>query len=189
MRKLLTLIILGLVSLPSLAQEGLSKFEVFGGYEYLHLGSNSSGPFISNGQGFNGWDAAATYRLRRYLGVEGDFGGSYGSVNGVSDHFYTYTGGPVVSVGAGPIRPFAHVLLGGAGLGLGQSGVSFGWTGFTVLAGGGVDARINRLFAFRVVQFDWLYYHFGSKNIIGEQIPSFSASNNVRIASGIVLRF
>jgi hypothetical protein len=189
MRKLLVLAILILATLPVLSQDGLPKLEIFGGYEYLHLGSNSSGPFITSGQGFNGWTASAAYRLHRYLGVEGDFGGSYGSINGVSDHFYSYTGGPVVAFGVGPIQPFAHALFGGTTFGLGASGVTVSWNGFTAMAGAGVDTKINRLLAVRVMQVDWLYYHFGSKNLYGAEVPSFSASNNVRIASGVVLRF
>jgi hypothetical protein len=57
------------------------------------------------------------------------------------------------------------------------------------MVGGGVDATVNRALAIRLVQFDWLYYHFGSKAIGGTQIHSFSGSNNVRISTGVVVRF
>jgi hypothetical protein len=55
--------------------------------------------------------------------------------------------------------------------------------------GGGVDAKVNRMFAVRLAQVDWLYYHFGSKTIDGFGFPSFSGSNNVRFSTGLVLRF
>jgi hypothetical protein len=187
MRKLFALVILGLSSLPLLAQEGLPKIEVFGGYQYLHIGGNSSS-YFSDSQGFNGWNASAAYRLYKYLGVEGDFSGVYASPEGVSTHIYTYTGGPLVSAGIGPIQPFAHALFGGVRLTPSANDVSVTWNGFTAMAGGGVDAKVLPRISLRVIQFDWVYYHFGSKNFFGQNFPSFSGSNNVRISTGVVLR-
>jgi len=189
MKKLCGLIFVGLLllSLPVMAQDN-SKVEVFGGYQYLHIGSNSSAG-INNGQGFNGWDAAAQYNFNKNFGVEGEFGGAYATVSGVNFHLYNYTGGPVVFTHAGPLKPFAHVLFGGTKLSGSQSGVSITFNGFTTLVGGGLDARVNKALSIRVVQFDWLYYHFGSKTVGGTTIPSFSGSNNVRIATGVVFRF
>ena len=175
-------------SMPSFAQGGLPKFEVFGGYEYLHMGSNTNG-FFATGQGFNGWNIDAAYRLHRYLGVEGDVGGTYATIGGLSTHVYTYTGGPVIGANVGPIQPFVHVLAGGARLSTGQSGASVSWNGLAVMAGGGVDAKVFPMISVRLIQFDWLYYHFGSQNFFGEATPSTSASNNVRISTGVVVRF
>jgi hypothetical protein len=190
MRKLWGLVVLPIFSLvvTSVYAQDIPKIEVFGGFEYLHVGSNSSGPF-STGQGFNGWNAAADYRLHKFLAVEGDFGGAYTTIDGVSTNFYTYTGGPMVGVQAGPIKPFVHALFGDARLTASPEGISITWNGFTAMAGGGLDAKINPLLAVRVIQFDWLYYHFGSKALLGGSVPSFSASNNVRISTGVVLRF
>ena len=193
MKKSAVLVLFSLLSLPLLAQD---KAEVFGGYQYLHLGNvnvnGSTQPGSS--QSFNGWDANAAFNFSKYLGVEGDFGGAYASVSSsggpsVNFHVYTYTGGPVVSADMGVIKPFAHVLFGGARLSGSSGGVSVSWNGYTMMVGGGVDARINRVFAFRVAQVDWLYYHFGSQTIAGTPFPSFSGSGNVRIATGIVARF
>ena len=185
MRKCSLFLVISLLSLPMAAQ----KAEVFGGYQYLNIGGGNSSSGFSNSQSFNGWNASAEYNFDRLLGVEGDFGGAYATVTGVNVHVYTYTGGPVVSLPAGRIKPFAHVLFGGIGLSGSQSGVSVSWTGFTTMLGGGVDTKINRALAIRVVQFDWLYYRFGSKTIAGTPFPSFSGSNNERISTGIVLRF
>ncbi len=184
MRKSLVLfLLLGLLCLPAVAQ----KAEVFGGYQYLHLGSNSD--IGDSGQGYNGWNAAAEYNFNRFLGVEGDFSGTYATVSGVKMHVYTYTGGPVVFAKVGNLKPFAHVLLGGVQSGGSESGVSVTFNGYTTMVGGGIDAKINRVLAVRLAQFDWVYYHFGSKTIAGIEVPSFSGSNNVRISSGIVVRF
>jgi hypothetical protein len=175
------------------------KVEVFGGYQYLHTGTitidGQSEP--NSSQGFNGWDASLRGNLSKYLGVEGDFGGTYATINSnvegfstsVSDHVYTYTGGPVVSAHMGLIKPFAHALFGGIRLSESESGVSISQNGFTMMIGGGVDAKINKMFAVRLIDADWVYYHFGSKTVADVTIPSFSQSNNVRITTGIVVRF
>lgn len=182
MQKLVVLIVfLGLLALPLMAQE---KVDVFGGYQYLHIGGgNANGP--STGQGFNGWDGSVTGNFSKNFGVTGDFGGGYATIQGVSFKIYTYTGGPVVSMNAGRIKPFAHALFGGAHLSGSESGVSVSTNGYTMMVGGGLDAKVNRAVAVRLIQADWLYYHFSG--FLGS--PSFSGSNNVRIATGIVLRF
>jgi len=187
-RLLVCSLLLGLISLPLMAQD---RLEVFGGYQYLHFGTaTANGQSLPGGsQGFNGWNAAATLKLGKLFGVEGDFGGGYATVNGISFHSYTYTGGPVVFVSAGAIKPFVHALFGGVQLGGSQSGVSESLNGLTAMVGGGVDAKVNKLLALRLAQVDWLYFHFGSQTVAGTPVPSFSGHNNVRISTGIVLRF
>ena len=184
---LVVVILLGVLALPLMAQDN-PKAEVFGGYQYLHIGSNTSGD-INSGQGFNGWDAAATGNLSKYFGVTGDFSGSYATVQGVSFKVYTYGGGPVVFTNAGKIKPFAHVLFGGARLSGSESSVSVSTNGYTVMAGGGLDVGVNRAVAVRLGQFDWIYYHFSGFNVAGTSTGSFSSSNNVRFSAGIVFRF
>jgi hypothetical protein len=189
MKKFCVFIFVGLLllSLPVMAQDN-SKVEVFGGYQYLHIGNNSSAG-LDNSQGFNGWGAAAQYNFNKNFGVEGEFGGAYATVSGVNFHIYDYTGGPVVFTNVGSLKPFAHVLFGGTKLSGSQSGVSISFNGFTTLVGGGLDVRVNKSLAVRLAQFDWLYYHYGSKTIGGTTVPSFSGSNNIRIATGVVFRF
>jgi hypothetical protein len=189
MKKFVVCFVAALLSLPLMAQENAPKAEVFGGYQYLHLGSDTSFGSTGGGQGFNGWNVAAQANFSKYAGIEGDFSGAYAKVSGVSTHVYTYAGGPVVFAQLDRIKPFAHVLFGGTKIGASESGVSISLGGYTVMAGGGVDAKVNRALAVRVAQVDWLYYHFGSKTISGVQIPAFSGSNNVRISTGVVLRF
>jgi hypothetical protein len=189
MQKFVVLIVfLGLLSLPLMAQD---KAEVFGGYQYLHTGNiNVDGETLANSaQGFNGWDASATYYFNRFVGVQGDFGGAYATVDGVSGHVYTYTGGPVIAFREGPIRPFVHALFGGVHLTGSFDGLSASLNGFTTMFGGGVDVKVAHHISIRPIGVDWLYYHFGSTTIAGEPLPSFSQSNNVRITAGIVLRF
>ena len=190
MKTVLALIALvGLISVPLMAQD-YPKAEVFGGYQYLHLGGISSGGVTSDGQSFNGWNASLTGNFSKHFGVAGDFGGGYATISGVSTHVYTYTGGPVVSLDSGgKINPFVHALFGGvhASASASSGGVtgSVSKNGFTMLFGGGVDAKINKAIAIRLIQADVLYYHFSG--IAGGN--SISQSNNVRISTGIVFNF
>ena len=189
MQKFVVLIVfLGLLSLPLMAQ----KAEVFGGYQYLHTGDVTvDGVKAFDSQGFNGWDTSVTGYFHNHLGVTGDFGGAYATVNGVHTHIYTYTGGPVVSFHEGPINPFVHALFGGVHLSFSESGggatASVSKTGFGMMFGGGVDVKASRAVAVRLIDVDWVYYHFGSIPAI--DLPAFSSSNNVRITTGLVIRF
>jgi len=189
MKKFVLFAIVALFSVSLMAQD--SKVDIFGGYQYLHSGNITVDGTSQAGssQNFNGWDIAPAYKFNHFVGVQADIAGGYGSVSGLSNHIYTYTGGPVVTLGLPFLQPFAHVLFGGAHLNSGASGVSVSTNGYTVMAGGGVDAKLNRLLAIRVAQVDWVYYHFSGYNAASVTTPSFSASNNVRISAGIVLRF
>lgn len=188
MKKCILLIVVGLFSLPLVAQ---SKVEVFGGYQYLHNGDLNVGGVTQPGssQGYNGWDGSVRFNFAKYVGAEGDFSGSYANVDRVSTHIYTYSGGPVVSARVGSLEPFAHVLFGGARLTGSQSSVSISTNGYNVMFGGGLDAKVNKLIWIRLAQVDWLYSHFSGFNVSGVTSPSFSGSKNVRIAAGIVLHF
>jgi len=187
MKKFVVLFIAVLLSTPLMAQDA-PKAEVFGGYQYLHFGS-SSDLGTSSGQGFNGWNAAGQFNFTKFAGVEGDFSGTYATISGVKTHVYTYTGGPVVFAYVGKIKPFVHVLFGGVRLTGTESGVSLTFSGYTAMAGGGVDVKVNKVLGVRLAQFDWVYYHFGSQTVGDVQFSSISGSKNVRISTGIVARF
>ncbi len=178
-----------LISVRLMAQD--SKVDIFGGYQYLHNGDITANGTSQSGtsQSFNGWNIAPAYKFNKFLGAEADLSGGYGSVSGVSNHIYTYSGGPIVTVGLPFLQPFGHVLFGGAHLTSSASGVSISTNGFTLMVGGGVDAKLNRLIALRVAQVDWVYFHFSGYSAAGVNTGSFSGSNNVRISTGIVARF
>ena len=198
MRKpLLAVVLLSLLAMPLLSQDH-PRLEVFGGYQYLHLGSNSNG--LANGEGFNGWNASATVNVTSHFGIEGNFGGAYDTVNSIDYHIYTYSGGPVVYTESGRLKPFAHVLFGGVHMSASaaftsgpvqsQAGsATISWNGYSIMAGGGLDVKANRLIAIRLAQFDWVYYNLSDTSFSGIPVPGFSASNNIRIASGVVIRF
>jgi outer membrane protein with beta-barrel domain len=176
MRKLIGVaLFLCLVSLMAAAQEsGSSKAEIFGGYQYTKF---------DGGLNANGFNGAVTGNLNRWLGVTADFSGAYGSQGGVDTKTYTYTFGPQVQMSSGKITPFAHALFGGAhtsaSTNVTGTTVSASTSGFAFMLGGGVDAKMGRSMAFRLIQFDWLSLHANG----------VSDNNNMRISTGLVLHF
>jgi hypothetical protein len=170
----LLLVSVGLLSLPLAAQD-YPKAEVFAGYQFLHLGG--SGTDVNA----NGWNASLTGNFNSWFGVAADFSGAYKTIDGVDTKVYSYAGGPVVSLNSrGKVNPFVHALFGGAHTSASVSGLgSASENGFTTMFGGGADVKVNQLFAVRVVQADWVYYRFNGDN----------ESHNVRISTGLVLRF
>jgi hypothetical protein len=174
MKKFLgVIVVVSLFSLPLMAQD-YPKAEIFGGYQYLHLGNGAD-------INANGWNASVTGNITKNFGVTGDFSGSYKTISGVSARIYSYSGGPVVNLNSGgKLNPFVHALFGGAHFSADLSGVGSGSTnGFTMMMGGGVDAKVAPAIAVRLAQVDWVYYRFNGT----------SESHNVRVSTGIVFRF
>jgi opacity protein-like surface antigen len=156
------------------------KAELFGGYSYAR---------ISPGSGFTGinlptgWHASVAGNLNNWFGIAGDISGNYGNPTilglKVNTKLHTYTFGPRISYRNNEkITPFAHAMFGGANVRGSIFGVGVSDSGFAMTIGGGVDAKINDHFAFRVAQFDYLMTRIGG-----------SSQNNFRLSTGIVIRF
>jgi len=175
-------VLLGILALPMMASD-TPKVAVFGGWQYQHFGGDLS----DLGNVPKGFDFSVTGNINKHFGVTGDFGASFKTISGASGHIYTYSGGPVIQGDAGGrINPFVHFLFGGASAGgsITESGSGSGsgsgsTNGYTLMPGGGVDAKIAKSVAIRVIQFDWVYYHFEGTGF----------KSNVRLASGVVFRF
>ena len=165
------------LSVTSFAQTDYTKGEVFGGYQYtrINIGNGVSG------ENFNGWNAAAQYNWSKAFGVKADFSGAYKNVSGVSLRQHTFLFGPVVSARSEKATFFAHALFGGARATADTGSSFFGSasdTAFAMALGGGLDYNLNKNFAVRVGQFDYLPTRFGG-----------DTQNNFRYSTGIVLRF
>jgi hypothetical protein len=172
MRKHIGLVILiGLFSVVSFAQENAPKAEFFGGYQYTRF---------DGGQNANGWNTSLTGNVNNWFGVAADFSGAYASPSGVSFHNYTYTFGPVVSLRqSDKFTPFAHFLAGGYHASAAFSGVSASDSGFAMMFGGGLDVNYSQHVAFRAVQFDWLSMRGNGT----------SDNNNMRLSTGLLFRY
>jgi hypothetical protein len=143
-------------------------YSLYGGYSFLHLDSS---PNTAN---LNGWDAAFTDNFVPAVGITVDVSGAYGSINGVSgSNFHTFMFGPQLRFPS-TVSPFVRAMVGGAHVGGGgASGTSLA-AGF----GGGIDVRVNKLIAFRPVQFDYIHSHFDSYG-----------QDNFRFSIGLVVHF
>jgi hypothetical protein len=194
MARFLTLLVVLIAAVLPLSAQNNPRLEVFGGYQYMHAGS-----FDGEGDGANtnGWNSSVTFNFARHLGVAADFSGNYKTENVASSslansatvRIYTYAVGPVVSTNAGDrFRVFAHALFGGAHVrptgcvifsGSPDECGTASASGFSVMVGGGVDAKMTKHSDFRIAQVDWV------------RLPSqFGAQNgNVRVSTGIVFRF
>ena len=125
MKKLLGIVIvLMAVSVPLYCQDH-PKAEVFGGYQYTHIGyginSVTGVPFpgAHTSDSFNGWNGALTVWANNWLGVTGDFSGAYkgdafASGSGISLKQHTFMFGPTIASHSNEkFVPFGHVLVGG----------------------------------------------------------------------------
>jgi len=186
------------LSLSALGQEP-PKAEVFGGYSYFRG---------DGGGNLHGWNAEITGNLNRWFGVTADFSGHYNSnssslVANVPEipifsssvdastkvHNFLF-GGTFSHRGSESLVPFAHALAGFSRTDVNGTAVVTGLgptlttrfsgndTGFAAAFGGGLDVKLTRSFAFRVVQADYLLTRFGR-----------GTQSNARISTGIVFRF
>ncbi len=158
---------------------------VFFGYSYYSTNLSSF-----DRANTNGWEASVEGKFLPFIGIVADFDSHYGSqgipvacpigipicppnVNAdFTEHNYLF--GPRASVSVGKIRPFAEVLIGAGHVSVKNGGSD---TSFATAVGGGLDYKFLKLLAWRV-QGD--YVHTNLFNV---------AQNNVRISTGIVLRF
>jgi opacity protein-like surface antigen len=174
MSKAVLVVALLLLAQPQAAAQETPKAELFGGYSYA-------------GGNFHGWNASITGNVNKWFGVVADFSGHYGG-SGDEDGFserqrvHSYLFGPRVSARRKRLMPFAYALFGASNLrteltGFGQRFI-FSDTGFSLVAGGGLDIKVNDRVAVRAFQLDYLRARF-----FGE------TENRGRLAFGIVLRF
>jgi len=157
---------------------------VFFGYSYYHT---SLSPIDSANS--NGWEGSLEGKVLPWVGVLVDLSGHYGSQNfpvecpvsipncgpvnaNVSVHNVLF--GPRVSVSVGKFRPFAEAMFGVGHVNANSVGTD---TSFATALGGGLDYRLIRPIAWRF-QGDYVQTRFFG-----------TRQNNLRLSTGIVLRF
>lgn len=163
-----------LLTTPILAQSDAPRVEVFGGYAHN----------IGNA---HGWNASAALNANRWFGVVADFGGltakeTEPDIEG-EIKAYTYLFGPQFSYrGNKWVTPFGRVLLGAVNVRATANSVNQSLeasdTSFSYGAGFGLDVRVNRFVAIRVLQADYIHTRFLEEG-----------QHNGRFSFGIVLRF
>jgi opacity protein-like surface antigen len=172
---------------------------VFFGYSYYNT-TPLTFVGISNRQGLNGWEGSVEGRVFHWVGVVADFSGHYGSQNvlnpagtcaigvvcsplTVSTHVQNFLFGPRVSANVGKFRPFGEALFGVGHISVNESSplpdnfVTPKDTTFATAVGAGLDYRVIRPIAVRF-QGDYIQTRFFG-----------TTQNNIRLSTGIVLRF
>jgi len=177
----------GLIVFAVLLFAGLASAQVptsgnvFFGYSYYNTDLSSI-----DRANTNGWEASLEGKVLPWVGIVADFDGHYGSQNfpapcppvvcsfnaNFSEHNFLF--GPRVGVPVGKFRPFAEAMFGGGHVNVSGGGSD---TSFATALGGGIDYRIIRAVAWRF-QGDYVQTRFFG-----------TTQNNVRISTGIVLRF
>ena len=153
MRKVgLLLLLTALLAVPAMGQDEYPKAEIFGGFSYLNADTTDLGIERQDALGFQ---ASVAGNFHKNIGIVGDFGGQFKSVEGVSLHTYEYLFGPQFTYRPEKANVFVHGLFGGASIG--AEGVSF--NGYALGIGGGVDVKISDHLAFRVMQVDYIPTH------------------------------
>jgi hypothetical protein len=162
----------------------LSKYEIYGGYDYVrfNINANVAGhpPFQTfNG---NGGGGQLVYNVNSWLGVLGDVSGVWATSSNSSSSgaAIPYLFGPRVNLRRARITPFAQVLFGGIAT---SSGIKyFGWQNqFAMTAGGGIDLKVSKHVSLRPLQAEYFM----------TKIPDGlnNRQNNFRYSAGISFLF
>jgi hypothetical protein len=153
---------------------------VFFGYSYYNTNLNG------DRNSLNGWEGSIEGKFLPFIGIVADFDAHYGSENfracngfdcvlfnaAITQNNYLF--GPRASFSVGKFRPFAQVLIGASHGNIHHVSSD---TSFATAVGGGLDYKFLRLLAWR---FQGDYIH---SNLFNQ------SENNVRLSTGIVLRF
>jgi len=135
------------------------KAELFVGYSH-HRES------IIDPEGFDGFNASVTGNVSRYFGLKFDLAGHYHSDAFTDASVYNVLGGVQLKDNskAARFKPFAH-LLGGVARRRASFGTFGGFsdTGFSAVAGGGLDIRVHRRLDVRAGQVDYNLTRFSGE--------------------------
>ena len=168
-----------LFSSATFAQTSNPRLDLFGGYS--HVGNY--------GIGLNGWIGSANWHLFKFIGLEGDLSGEYGSIgagevlsntpNHINSRMHSFDVGPngMYRPASGKYDAFGHLLFGFSHTNVNAAGVGNGDTAFSWALGGGADYNFASMWAARV-QLDYLRTNFFG-----------SGQNHARVALGLVYHF
>jgi peptidoglycan-associated lipoprotein len=161
------------------AAQDTPRWELDAGYSYARTNAPPGGCGCVS---MNGGNGGVAYHLNDHLALAGDVavvtaGNVRGS--GQSLSLLSYQVGPRVYLPMKRVTPFGQVLVGGAH----ASNPAFGGSGpsanaFAATVGGGIDLSLNRRFALRLIEADYIVTTF-SNGVNDHQ-------NNLRLSFGVV---
>lgn len=179
-----------LLAMPCLAQD-VPPWEVFGGYSFDHTDVREyfkSTPIIYTIRheyvGLHGWDASLTENMNTWFGGTLDISGHYKSLDvaGIpnEERVYSVLYGPRFCFRTPMITPFVHFLMGvaRASAKVTPVGPHDAETSFALAAGGGVDMKVGKSTAVRLLKAEYF-----RTDVLGTKQNSF------RAAAGMIFYF
>jgi outer membrane protein OmpA-like peptidoglycan-associated protein len=166
----------------------LPRYEISGMYQYLDFAPGNS----FNDLGSHGGGGSFTYNASRWVGFTEEIGyhrftrdlSSFGGSSSARGSISNFLFGPRLNYRKFDyFVPFAEFLLGATHGPAELTGVS-SQNAFAIAAGGGIDVVLNKNWAWRFVQLDYLM-----TNHTGPAVAADGRQDNFRIGSGIVYRF
>jgi opacity protein-like surface antigen len=212
--KIRSALVLGLVLLfgsAAFAQD-FPKIETSPQFMYIRMSPNLTNTFLVNGQPVTGSQAincaggggTIQYNVTSLVGIAADLGGckvfsnAYGLGNSINGNLFTYLFGPRLTFrNAGKLQPFAELNFGGIRASLScqsqalnclaaAGGGTYSKNAFALTVGGGLDIKLNKKFAIRLAQLEYLYSRFGN-NCALAVCSNNNNQNSFRLKSGIVI--
>jgi hypothetical protein len=180
-----------LLSAVTLAQDvETPKYEIFGGYQWLHPGGFVPVPFgnynAPNGMKLSdmpeGFGASFTYNFQKYFGLEGDFGHNW------DNYETTISGGPKATYRTENANFFVNTLLSYNRLGV--NGLPNG-NGIGAILGGGMDLKITHMFYLRLFEADYVWARQNYAQVVSSAFPDLRrvSLEGVRLRTGLVFNF
>jgi hypothetical protein len=157
--------------------EEMPKAEAFAGYSYYRC--NPEG--ISSSCNLNGWIGSFSLNQTKWFGAVAEFGGNYGSVDEADNvKVLSFLFGPRFYIRRNEkVTPFAHALVGDSYIHVKSGKIRYiKEHDLTLVFGGGLDLKINKVLAVRPFQVDYVMVR--SKDS--------ARMDNFRFSAGIVFR-
>ncbi|MDX6383751.1 MAG: hypothetical protein QOK48_1324 [Blastocatellia bacterium] len=188
------------------------KPEFFAGYSFesvdtgiksTDITTTTTTTSLDNRFKLNGLNLSATGYLTKRLGITGDFSANFGNrtdtfgtdTGNSKVSLYNFTGGPQLRFAStSKFTPYVHALAGLSRRSLTETfttGTTNNFTdsntSFAMNFGGGVDYRLNKRFAWRLVQFDYNPIFLRGRTINTVTFPNRTL-NGFRFSTGIVIK-
>lgn len=169
----------------------IQKYEVFAGYSYLRSDLGTGHGDLAGGALLSG-----AYRFNRHLAAVGEWSTHHDTFNLTNVDSNLFLFGPRVYLPpVSRFNPFAHVLFGVHHTQVGFPPFSrFSVagrqgdddTGFALAVGGGVDTKVHKNIAIRILQADYLPTDLNLPTRSGR---ANQFTDNIRLSSGVVFRW
>lgn len=167
----LPLALLLILSTAAFAQDEVTpKVDIFGGYSWMDPGGRVGATKLQSIA--KGFGVESTYNFNKFMGLSLDVDAHYGDQANVA----TVAFGPRIKFREEHFQPFIEGMVGLHRLSVAGLGTD---NRIGLLAGGGIDIPINKRFAWRLIQADYVYGHHnffptipGTQNLQGARLRS-----------------